>query len=186
MNIKISSLSFALILISLILSGCANKQSATDNFTAFDPTNCVYYDSINYDEYFSAHASSYSFKHPPEWDCGWFADSGIRGLLLSSCDPDAAFQLKCTSGIVMDFFLGVNSDDDEEITDFFSSEEATLVTINGQDAARIEYTRGERMNIQIIIVREKIALGVLSKYPIEKDTEFRPLVEAIINTIEIK
>ena len=86
----------------------------------------------------------------------------------------------------MSFFLGENSDDDEEITDFFSSEESTLVTINGQDAARIEYTDDERTNIQIIIVRGKIALVVVSEYPNEKDTEFRPLVEAIINTIEIK
>ena len=84
------------------------------------------------------------------------------------------------------FGLGEISDDDEELTDFFSSDESTLVTINGQDAARIEYTDDERMNIRIIIVRGKIALGVDSEYPIEKDTEFRPLVDGIINSIEIK
>ena len=184
MNFKISSLSFALILISLILSGCANKQSATDNFIAFDPTNCVDYDSINYNEYFSAHASTYSFKHPPEWDCGWFAFPGMVGLLLSSGDATAAFQFQDTSGVVMTFFLDENSD--AELTDIFSSEEATLVTINGQDAARIEYTDDERMSIWIIFFRGKITLSVVSHYPIEKDTEFRPLVESIINTIEIK
>ena len=58
-------------------------------------------------------------------------------------------------------------------------------TINGQDAAWAEYSRDENSVIEVVIVKESWAILIVADYPAEKEGEFRPLVEATIQTIKI-
>jgi len=82
----------------------------------------------------------------------------------------------------------------EKLTDMFYStldshralEPSQTTSINGQDAALAEYKRNEDLVIEAVVVRENWALLIVAQFPIEKATEFRPLIDAMISTLEIK
>ena len=182
MDTKIKTILFVLVA-SFILLGCGQKQSITDNFTQYDSTDFIKENDL------SDRIPVFSVKYPPEWEYGWFSDSGVIALLISSGDVNAAWSLQDTSGATM--MIAPFPYSGEKLTDlfFFASDkglEPSTTTINGQEAARIEYTDDGQLRIEVVIVREKWALSVVTFFPAEKDAEFRSLIDGIIGTIEIK
>jgi Tol biopolymer transport system component len=184
MNTKIFIIT--LLPLSAILSGCEQKETITDSF--------VEYDSI---EFLAEHRDLseriplFSVKYPPEWSYGWVGDSGIIALLLASGDLNAAWTMQDYSGASLMIIPIPYSG--QKLTDMFYTTldsgnilgSATTTTINGQDAARAEYTRKENSVTEAVIVQENWGLLIVAQFPIEKEEEFRPFVDAIINTIAI-
>ena len=176
-----------LLIFSLVLSGCASAETVVKDFKEFDPTAC-----LNYDTAFEEYASNYTLKVPPEWQCGWFGDSGVFGLVLSSNDIVSAFSLQDSSGALTLIFLSEYSG--QELTTLFSPraatgkivEEAELTTINGQEAATIAYTEGSQTIIEAVVAKEDVFLSVIGSFPSDKERQFRPFVEGIISTVEVK
>ena len=163
--------------------------SIADNFLEYDSTEL-----INEEKDLSDRIPIFSVKYPPEWEYGWFGDSGVIGLMISSVDPKDAFAGRDESGAVMMIVPVLYSG--EELTDLFftilngwhrySGLESYTTTINGQDAAWAEYTDEDSLYIEVVIVQAEWALPIVAHFPVEKETEFRPLIETTISTIEIK
>jgi len=177
------------LLISFMLSSCRQRGSIADNFLEYDSTEL-----INEKNDLSDRIPIFSVKYPPEWEYGWFGDSGVIGLMISSVDPKDAFLGRDESGAA--FMIIPIPYSGEELTDLFytilngwhrhSGLESHTTTINGQDAAWAEYTDEDSLYIETVIVRAEWALAIVAHFPAEKETEFRPLIEATIGTIEIK
>lgn len=186
---------FLVLVTSITLTGCGQKQSITDNFVEYDSTDFIEENDL------SDRIPVFSVKYPPEWEVGWFADSGAIALLISSGDVDAAWSMQDTSGAFM-MIMPSRYDSEEyngkklsdlELTDLLYGtgwgnilKEPSTITINGQDAARVEYNYNERVTIEVVIVREEWVLNVMGFLPPENETEFRSLLEGMIGTIEIK
>jgi hypothetical protein len=176
-----------ILLMSVTLSSCAQKESIADSFVEYDSTEFITENSN-----LSDRIPVFSVKYPPDWEYAWVGDSGVIALLISSGDAEAAWLGQDHSGATMMIIPIPYSG--EELTDLFYStldagkalEPSTTTIINGQDAARAEYTRKENLFIEVVIARENWALPIVSYFPTEKETEFRPLIEAIITTIEIR
>ena len=155
--------------------------SITDGFLQYDSTNDV-----------SDRIPVFSVKYPPGWEYAWVGDSGVIALLISSGDIEAAWLGQDESGALMMIIPAQYSG--EKLTDLFYTtldtgivlEPTKTTSINSQDAAIAEYTRKGNLVTEAVIVRSKWALLIVAHFPIEKETEFRPLIDAMISTLEIK
>ena len=160
-----------------------------DNFLEYDSKEL-----INEKKDLSDRIPIFSVKYPPEWEYGWFGDDGLIALLISSVNPSDAFFGRDESGAIIMIVPVPYSG--EELTDLFftilngwhrySGLESYTTTINGQDAAWAEYTDEDSLYIEVVIVQAEWALPIVAHFPVEKETEFRPLIETTISTIEIK
>lgn len=185
MNTKIMNI--IILLVGFILSSCEQRESITNSFIEYDSTEVIIENS-----YLSDRIPAFSVKYPPDWEHAWFGDSGVIGLLISSGDIEAAWKTpdypEAKMMIIPIQYSG------EKLADIFYStldtgralEPSKTTSINGQEAAWAEYTRIEKLFIEVVVARENWALLIVSDIPTEKGTEFRPLIEAIISTIEIK
>ena len=181
-----------ILLINFILTSCGKQKSLADSFNEYDSTEFISEKAEN--DYLSNRIPVFSIKYPPEWEYGWFGDSGVIGLMISSVDPKDAFAGRDESGAAMMIIPIPYSG--EELTGLFytilngwhrySGLESYTTTINSQDAAWAEYTDDDNLYTEVVIVRDEWALLIVAHFPAEKETEFRPLIEAIIYTIEIK
>ena len=117
----------------------------------------------------------------------WFADMGVYYFVIVSGDLDAA-QSTLDSGAQMIIIPSEYSGEELKDLFFFAPDESksSPTTINGQEAAKVEFTENKQLKIELVVVRENWALVVLATFPSEKEMEYRPLIEEIINTIEIK
>jgi len=180
--------SIIILFISVILSSCGQRESIADNFIEYNST-----EYITKNNNLSDRIPVFSVKHPPEWEHGWVGDSGVIAFLISSGDLEAAFFGRDDSGA--SFMIIPMPYSGEELTNLFYTilngwhrtlEPSTTTTINGQDAAWAEYTDKDDLYIEAVISRAKWALLIVAHFPTEKETDFRPLIEAAIRTIEIK
>ncbi|MFA9402759.1 MAG: hypothetical protein ACERKY_06790 [Anaerolineales bacterium] len=176
-----------ILLMSFILSSCEQRESIADSFLEYDSTEFI---SENND--LSDRIPVFSVKYPPEWEYGWVGDSGVIALMISSGDVEAAFFGQDDSGAFMMIIPIPYSG--EKLTDMFYTtlnaggvlEPSKTTRINGQNAAKAEYTRKEDAFIEVVIARGEWALLIVAQLPTEKATEFRPLIEAMISTLDIK
>jgi hypothetical protein len=179
-----------ILLISFIISSCGQRGSIADNFLEYDSTELLTEHPER--DFLSDRIPVFSGKYPPEWENALFGAEGLIILLFSSGDIEAAWLGRDYSGAYMMIIPIPYSD--EKLTDLFFTTlntgrvlESTKTTrINGQSAAIAEYTRDGDLVIEAVIVRAKWALLITAVFPTEKETEFRPLIEAMINTLEIK
>jgi hypothetical protein len=185
MYTKITSI--IILLMSFILSSCGLRESIADSFIAYDSTEFI---AENND--LSDRIPVFSVKYPPDWEYGWVADSGVIALLISSGDVKTAFSRQDYSGAFMMIIPAPYSG--EKLSDMFYAtldagkvlEPSKMTSINGQSAAIAEYIRNGNLVIEAVVVRAKWALLIVSQFPTEKETEFRPLIDAMISTLEIK
>ena len=192
MNKKVNVI-LSVLVTSCILLGCGQQPSITGNFVEYDSQHIresddlPRYSSNIEDKTLANYIPRFTFKHPPDWEYGWFADMGIYYFVIVSGDLDAA-QSSLDSGVQMIIIPYEYSG--EDLTDllFFAPDglEPSSTTINGQEAVRVEFAEDQQLKIELMIVREKWGLDVLAEFPSEKEKEYRPLLEEIIKTIEIK
>ncbi len=167
------------------------------SFTEYDSTRPDSTECINseFSEGWTNDFPGFSLKYPSDWECGWIGDSGIVAFMISSADIMDTFNLKNRSGYSM--MIGASSYSGEKLTDFFSGywnrgdtittiQEPSTLTINGQDAALVEYIDNGELRIEVVIVHGNWKLGIIASFPSHKKTEFRSIFEDIISTIEIK
>jgi hypothetical protein len=163
--------------------------------TTVDPENFIAYDSTDFikENDLADRIPVFSVKYPPEWEYKWFSDSGAIVLLISSVDVNDVWSLQDTSGATM--MVIPEPYDGKSLTDMFiiesdrrdrTVEEPITLTINGQDAARVVYMNNGQFLIDVVIVREEFALHAVAFFLPEKEAEFRPLLETMINTIQIR
>ena len=186
-----TKIAIILLLISFILSSCGQRGSIADNFLEYDSTEFITENTES--DFLSDRIPVFSVKYPPEWEYTWAVDSGVIGLIISSGDIEAAWKMQDYPGArIMIIPIQYSG---EKLTDLFYTilngwhrtlEPSTTTTINGQDAAWAEYTDKGNLYIEAVIIQAKWALLIVADFPTEKETEFRPLMEAIISTIEIK
>jgi hypothetical protein len=184
MNTKI--IIITLLALSAILSGCGQKESITDSFVEYDST-----EFLAEHQDLSERIPLFSVKNPPKWENSWVGDSGVIALLFSSGDLNAAWTMQDYSGASLMIIPIPYSG--QKLTDLFYTTldsgnvlvPATTTNINGQDAARAEYTRKGNSVVEAVIVRENWDLLIVAQFPTEKETEFRPLIDAIISTITL-
>ena len=184
MSTKITTI--IILLMSFILSSCEQRESIADSFLEYDSTEFI---SENND--LSDRIPVFSVKYPPEWEYGWVGDSGVIALMISSGDVEAAFFGQDDSDAFMMIIPIPYSG--EKLTDVFFTTlnagrvlESTKTTrINGQSAAIGEYTNNGDLVIEAVIVRAKWALLIVAQFPTDKETEFRPHIEAMISTLDI-
>ena len=185
MDTKITTI--IILLVSIILSSCGQSESIADTFIEYDSTEFV---TENDD--LSDRIPVFSVRYPPDWEYAWVGDSGVIALLISSGDIEAAWKMQDYTGATM-MIIPIQYSG-EKLTDLFYStldtgralEPSRTTSINGQDAAWAEFTRNENLFIEVVVVRAEWGLTVFAYFPTEKETEFRPLLEAIISTIEIR
>jgi hypothetical protein len=185
MNTKITTI--IILLMSVTFSSCGQRESIADSFIEYDSTELI---TENND--LSDRIPVFSVKYPPGWGYAWVGDSGVIALLISSGDLEAAWLGQDYSGATMMIIPVPYSG--EKLTELFYStldagramEPSTTTIVNGQGAALAEYTRKGNLFIEAVIVRAKWALLIVSHFPTEKETEFRPLLEVMISTLEIK
>jgi hypothetical protein len=166
-----------------ILTSCTQTPSPTEGFVQYDSTEYVAENDL------SDRIPAFSFKHPLDWEHAWVGDSGIIGLLIASGDLEAAWKMRDYTGATMMIIPFAYAG--QELTDLFYTtripvESYETTSINGQDAAWGETTINENLYIEVVIVNENWGLTSFAFFPPEKETEFRPVLEAIISTIEIK
>lgn len=185
MSIKTTTI--LILIMSVTLSSCRQVESIEDDFIEYDSTEFI---TGNIDV--SDRIPVFSVKYPPDWEHAWVVDSGVIALLVSSGDIEAAWRMQDYPGAFM-MIIPIPYDG-EKLTDLFYStlnagkalEPSTTTFVNGQDAALTEYTRGEGMFIEGVIARARWALLIVANFPTEKEATFRPFIEAMIRTLEIK
>jgi len=178
---------FIILLGCCIVSSCGQGESLVESFAEYSSTEV-----ITEQPDLSNRIPAFSVKYPPDWKYGWVGDSGVIALLISSGDVNSAFYGQDDSGAFMMIIPAPYSG--EKLTDMFYStldahrvlEPSQTTSINGQDAALAEYTRNEDLVIEAVVVRDNWALLIITKFPTEKATEFRSLIDAMISTIEIQ
>jgi hypothetical protein len=179
---------FIILLGCFMLSSCCGQgESLAEGFAEYNSTEVIteYPDA-------SDRIPIFSVKYPPDWKYGWVGDSGVIALLISSGDVNSAFYGQDDSGAFMMIIPAPYSG--EKLTDMFYTtldahiplEPSQATSINGQDAALAEYTRNEDSFIEAVVVRGNWALLIVAQFPTEKATEFRPLIDAMISTLEIQ
>ena len=192
MNTKVYVI-LSVLVTSYILLGCGQKPSITEGFVEYDSQHIresddlPRYSSNIEDKNLAKYIPRFTFKHPPDWEYGWFADMGVYYFVIVSGDLDAA-QSTLDSGAQMIIIPSEYSGEELKDLFFFAPDESksSPTTINGQEAAKVEFTENKQLKIELVVVRENWALVVLATFPSEKEMEYRPLIEEIINTIEIK
>ena len=83
MNGKLATI--ILLIMSIALSGCAQKGKNTAGFTEYNST-----EFLNANEELSDRIPVFTVKHPPGWAHHWVGDSGVIALLIASGDLEAA------------------------------------------------------------------------------------------------
>lgn len=185
MNTKTSTI--IILLICVVMSSCTQAESVADSFIEYDSSEFI---AENQD--LPRPIPVFSLKYPPDWDHGWVGDSGIISLMVSSGDyKDAFFGRDTSSAIMMVIPIEYSG---EKLADLFFTklnagrtiEQSRSAFINGQEAAIAEYTDEENLVIEAVIVRGEWALLIFVQFPNEEEEEFRPFMEAMIDTIEIQ
>jgi len=161
---------------------CSSNDIAAD-FTQYNSMDSDWSEDIN---------SNFLVKHPPDWEVDWVPMEGVLALLISSDGqpwsvhdnsetfltilPDA---ISAPEGIRLDRFP-FNLVGDEII------EELATIKINGQDAAKAVYREGDGVHIFVLIVNDVSSLYIIGSSSVDNDAENRPILEAIIDTIELQ
>jgi hypothetical protein len=184
-----TKIAIIILLISFIISSCGRTGAISDNFLVYDSTEFINSNNALLSDLIPV----FSVKYPPEWKYSWVGDSGVVGLLISSGDIETAWLERDYAGAKLMIIPAPYAG--EKLTDMFYTiingshtalEPSTTTSINGQQAAWAEYTDNGNSFVEVVIARTKWALLIVADYPTGKETEFRPLLEAIISTIEIK
>ena len=183
---KRSTATIMLLLISITLSSCGQRGVSTDGFIEYNSNEFITENSTLADR-----IPVFTVNYPPDWGHHWVGDSGVIALLIASGDLQAAWREQDYTGARMLIIPAPYSG--QELTEFFYSTldartklDGKKTEINGQQAAIAEYTRRENSYIEVVIVKGDRALLVVADFPIERESEFRSIVEATINTIEME
>jgi hypothetical protein len=184
-----TKIAILILLMSFVLSSCGQSGSISDNFLEYDSTEFINSNNALLSDLIPV----FSVKYPPDWKYSWVGDSGVVGLLIASGDIEAAWLGRDYAGAKLMIIPAPYAG--EKLTDMFytiingahtSLEPSTTTSINGQDAAWTEYTDNGNSFIEVVIARTRSAVLIVADYPARKETKFRPLLEAIISTINIK
>ena len=169
----------------IIGSAVTNPPIPLNNFKVYDSTDFIKENDL------ADRIPVFSVKYPPEWTYGWFGDSGVIVFLISAGDVNDAWMLKDTSGFTM--MIIPNSYNGEELADLSGYDSAdsivqepSAITINNQDALRVEYINNGSLQIVVVVVRGKWALTIFGQIRSDKEAEFRSVFEDMISTVEIK
>ena len=65
-------------------------------------------------------------------------------------------------------------------------EEQKNIKINGQEATRVVYASDRLLGIILVIDTERFKFMIIAQTEIAREAEFRPLLEAMINSLETK
>ena len=182
-----TKITIMILLVCFLFSSCGQGESIAEGFVTYDSTEFI----IEYEE-LTDRTPVFSVKYPPTWEKSWVADSGIIGLMFSSGDVEDAWKGRAPSDARL-MIIPIPYAGQEVTSLFFSTLEAgkklepiPISAINGQHTAWAEYARNGESNIEAVIVRDNWALLVVAHFPTNNEAEFRPVLEALIQTLEIE
>jgi len=148
------------------------------------------------------HSPNFSIIFPANWEYGW--NTGSRFLLFeissgnlnkasAPSNPSTVLRINRYSASNPDpkDLTGAQLADEPQFNSWIDTAESVIeyptpTTINGHEAARSVYiTRDKRKNIVVLITEGSMVLVVWSSASVEDQIEQIPVLEKIINSIEI-
>ena len=201
MKSKKTGLIAALFLLLLGLTACS---SSSDKLAAgFIPYRSaeICKESPNFaacKEGISSAIKPFRIKYPADWEIGWFADGGVTALLIASGDiNDAWIAENYDEGLVMILPGGYGGSEGNPLDEFVFKEGEvvsgpTRTEINGADTNMVIFideglVHGEpAFNIEYTVVYKEAIFHIIATAPLDKETEYRPYLEAIVSTLEFE
>ena len=170
--------------------------SLTTQFTAEDSIvdGFVHYQSKN-------QSPDFSIIFPANWEYGWNTGSrlwvfeiSLGDLIMSTAlnDLNTTLFINRYSPSIPDtkHLTGAQLADEPQIKHWTDTAKSVIeypapTTINGQEATKLVFIKDNHLETVVLITDGSLVLQIWSSTPVENQEEFLPIVENIINSIEI-